>query len=227
MLINDCPNFVGKGELFHLQGNGNQRPDGSKAWRKDDLVQALERMRDAWGSRTIAFKVFPGHIPPRLIKTELLPRDDIAFALLKRRPIESFVSGVKVKGGANYALMDTTDIKPAISADDFLVWARRTRAWYKWIRGVLDAREKPYAEISFEKHLDGYSAQESLAHLRELFSPLGITNFEDVDEHATGGMRQDRQGDYRKRVANWDAFEAALRARPQTRNMLKWAERIP
>lgn len=243
-LIYNCPHFVGKGELFRRHAIGNQRkfeiaalgetssgvvtdPDSSGGWRGELPMQTLEALHRACEGRTIAFKVFPGHLPRGLIETEFLSRDDIAFAILRRRPIESFVSVVKTKGGAKYALTDTTDIKPEISADEFLEWARRMRAWYKWLREMLQAREKPYAEISFEKHLDGYSAQEALAHLRALFIPLGITNFEDLDEHAAGGTRQDREGDYRKRVANWSAFEAALRAKPMASRMLNWAQKIP
>ena len=218
MLIYNCPHFVGKGELFR-HGAGERR--------RELPTQTLEALHRTCKSKTIAFKVFPGHLPRKLIETEFLSRDDIAFAILKRRPIESFVSVVKTKGGAKYALTDTTDIKPEISADDFLGWAHRTRAWYKWLGEILHARGRPYAEISFEQHLDGYSAQEALAHLRALFLPLGITNFEDLDEYAVGGTRQDREGDYRKRVANWGEFEAALRAKPFASRMLNWAQKIP
>ena len=41
------------------------------------------------------------------------------------------------------------------------------------------------------------------------------------------GTRQDKESDYRNRVANWDAFEAAVRANPKGEKMLNWAERIP
>jgi len=244
-LINSCSNFAGKGELFHRHAAGQSRPieiaalneasdgvvvdsESFRKWRRDHPLQTLEALHSAWKKRkTIAFKVFPSHLSHELIEAELLPRDDIAFAILKRRPIESFVSSVKAKGGAKYTLTDTTDIKPEISPEEFLEWARRMRAWYKWVRDTLDARGKPYAEISFEEHLDGYSAHDALAHLRDLFTPLGIKNFDKFKEDAAEGTRQDRETDYRKRVANWDEFEAALRAKPQPSRMLNWAERIP
>jgi len=243
-LINSCTNFVGKGELFHRQGNGQQRPleiaalkeasggvvvdgDSFRAWRRAHPVQTLETLHAAWKKKTIAFKTFPGHLPHDLIVSELLPRDDFACAILKRRPIESFVSSVKAGEVGIYRQTDTTGIKPEISPEDFLKWARRMRKWYKWVREVLEAQGKPFAEISFEKHLDGRSAQESLAHLRDLFAPLGIDNFDKFKNDANEGTRQDRESDYRKRVANWDVFEAALRAEPQSNKMLNWAQRIP
>jgi hypothetical protein len=243
-LINCSPNFVGKGELFHRQWNGRQRPfeiaalkaasggvvvdeNSFRGWRGAHPLQTLEALHGVWKTKTIAFKIFPGHLPRELMESELLPRGDFACAILKRRPIESFVSSVKAGEIGRYGLTDTTEMKPEISPENFLRWARRMRKWYKWVRQVFEARARPFAEISFEQHLDGCSAQESLAHLRDLFIPLGISNFDGFKKRAEEGTRQDRERDYRKRVANWDAFEAALRDKPQASKMLKWAQRIP
>jgi LPS sulfotransferase NodH len=242
-LFRSCPEFQGKSELFHRHAVGRHREfewdkvkaksegavtdvESFRTWRRMHPAATLEALHDAWnGKKVIAFKVFPNHLPRDVIESQLLPRDDIGFAILRRRPIESFISAVKAKMGSTFTKADTTAIKPEIHAKDFVLWAKRMKAWYDWTRAVLEARGKPFAEISFEKHLDGLSGEESLRTVLEQLRPLGFTSVS-VPQGVIVGERQDKERNYKDRVSNWAAFEADLRALPERAALLDWAETV-
>lgn len=239
-LFRSCPEFQGKSELFHRAQAGRHRKfewaqlkaksngavvddDSFRDWRRTHPAATLEALHDAWKTKIIAFKIFPNHIPRDLIESQLLPRDDIGFAILRRRPIESFISAVKAKAGSIFTKTDTTAIKPELKAKDFVLWAGRMRNWYDWTQRVLEARERPFAQISFEKHFDGLSGEGSLARVLEQLRPLGIESVS-MPEKIIVGERQDKERNYKDRVANWDAFEAELRGVPAHAELLDWAE---
>ncbi len=241
-LVKSCPGFVSKDELFHRHGIGTHLPieyeklknisggavtDGEsfRTWRHTHPAETLEALHGAWEPQIVAFKLFPYHLPEELIESEIFARKDVAFAVLRRRPIESYISTVKAKSVGVFKKVDTTEMKPELSAENFMVWARRMRTWFTWVRRSLEARNEPFARISFERHVHGLSGEESLGLILDLLRPLGFDHI-GMPGEIIEGERQDREPDYRNRVANWDAFAAELRASPQSAKMLKWAERI-
>lgn len=242
-LLKNCPEFSAKSELFHRQAKGRLKPeelaalyrrsagavtdgDSFLAWRRLNPLDTLEALSEGGGGRIVTFKAFPGHIPHKLLESELFPRDDIGFAVLRRRPIESFISGLKAKEVSRFGRIDTTEMKPVLSVEEFLDWSRRIKSWYGYTRDKLEARGVPYAKISYEKHLDAGGDREALGAVLELLKPLGFTGI-GVPARIKGHQRQDRERRYQERVANWDEFVEAMKADPGKAQLLRWAERMP
>ncbi|MBV9993374.1 MAG: hypothetical protein JOZ72_19030 [Alphaproteobacteria bacterium] len=241
-LLKSIPELNAKSELFHAkrqvvlsprelamlkQRSGMDVDDkpAFAAWRRAHPLATLEAIRDgAWRKRIVAFKVFPGHVEHGLLETELIPRDDTAFAILTRRPIESYISGRKAQNAGTFSKQDTTDIKPELSSEDFGAWARKMRRWYRWCEETLEAKGKPFARISYERHLDRESGADAVRDLIALLRPLGVDRLSEPSE-VTEGQRQDRERRYQDRVANWAAFEAEVRADPRLAKLLDWAQR--
>ena len=242
-LLKSCPGINAKSELFHghiknrfsasemaqIEAKaGGAFPDNAAfiKWRRRNPADTLEALYEGGGSRIVAFKVFPSHLKKNLIEDQLLDRGDIAFAVLSRRPIECFISGLKAKSVSKFGVIDTTRIKPVLSAGDFLDWAERMKHWYGWTRSTLEERNIPYADISFEKHLDGLSGAEALPRILSLLEPLGLCGLE-MPPRIIEGQRQDREVRYQDRAANWDEFLAEAKADPECAPYLEWAERVP
>lgn len=240
-LLKSCDEFNAKSELFHRRTVGvftkpelmqlQKRADidvkDHKAltdWRRRHPLETLEALYQGGGRRIVTFKTFPGHLEKELLEDELFPRDDVAFAILRRRPIESFISGLKARSVSTFGRVDTTAIKPELSAERFVVWARKMKNWYAYTRKKLEARGKPYAFISFERHIDGQSGEESLGHILALLEPLGIADIA-VPEEVKEGERQDREPVYQERVSNWEAFVDEVNADPVAAKLFKWAQR--
>ncbi|HTT99747.1 MAG TPA: hypothetical protein VMF58_16985 [Rhizomicrobium sp.] len=239
-LLNSCPEIMAKAELFHRHAVGKLRPaelqsmekwsngavkdvETFKTWKHENPNAVFEAFRAVWKRRVVAFKIFPGHLPRDYIEKELLARDDMAFAILRRRPIESFISGIKAKKGETFTLADTTAVKPALDFATFTPWSERMMNWYGWAERKLQEHGRSYAEISFERHLDGRSGAESLALVLEELEKAGLPKIP-VPQKIIVGERQDRETDYRARVANWGEFESSMRADPDRARLLDWAE---
>jgi len=241
-LLKSCPEFIAKSELFHRTRVG-QFGDNELAmlaaksggiatdaesllpWRTQNPIQALEALQQVRRKKIIAFKLFPGHLAREVLETQFLPRDDMGFAILRRRPIESFISVTKAKSGNTFTLADTTALKPRIEAKGFAQWARRTRDWYDWTKQSLETNGRSFAEISFERHIDGLSPEESLAQVLDQIRNAGFPDVK-MPQAIITGERQDRERDYKARVANWDEFETDLRANPAHAVLLDWAEAV-
>ena len=240
-LLKSCPGISAKSELFHGRaktrfsepemqqiesraGDAVQDNATFAKWRRKHPADTLESLYEAGRPKVVAFKVFPGHLKKETIETQLMGRSDIGFAILKRRPIECFISGLKAKSMSTFGRVDTTAIKPVLSAAEFLEWAARMKQWYGWTRKALKQRGMPYAEISFEKHLDGLSGEESLSVILPLLEPLGLRGVE-VAPRIFEGKRQDKEIRYQDRAANWEEFLAEVKADPEGAAYLEWAER--
>jgi LPS sulfotransferase NodH len=238
-LLKSCPQFNAKSELFHAKAVARfskeeletlqAKADGASfegihfnRWRRNHPRDTLEALYEGGGSKIVAFKVFPNHLKRERIQSDLLARDDTAFAVLKRRPMESFISGLKARSLSVFGKVDTTEIKPSLSVETFVDWAARMKRWYDWTGEVLEARGLPYATLSYEEHLDGQSGAESLTKILPLLAPLGFADIA-VPVRVWESERQDREPRFQDRVANWDAFETAAKGDPSCDPFLEWA----
>lgn len=242
-LLRSCPEFNAKSELFHRNHVGvfrqkemallKERSGGAvtdtesfKLWRRDHPRQTLEALYEGGGERIVVFKVFPNHLTKKILEAEFFPRSDMAFAVLRRRPIEAFISTLKANSVSTYTLIETTNLKPSLKIKEFQQWARRTKAWYKFTRKALEARGTPYAQISYGKHLNGLSGRESLERILPMLEPLGISGIP-MPREVIEGERQDKEARYQDRVDNWDEFVAEAESDPNIARLLKWALRDP
>src|SRR5262249_50100696 len=112
-------------------------------WRRRHAVATLDALYRAHG-RFVVFKVFPSHLKVPMLEQESLPRDDMAFAVLRRRPIECYISGVKTRTSRKFSRVDTTAIKAELEVGDFVQWATRMRRWYRWAYAALKTRGRPF-----------------------------------------------------------------------------------
>lgn len=238
-LLKSFPQVNAKSELYHPQQMPNLSPreeaefekrgapvgdaEAFNPWRKQHPVETLEAIYEGGRRRIVAFKVFANHLKRPTLTSEFFSRDDMGFVILKRRPIECFISGMKARKAGRFTKVDTTAIKPELSAERFLEWARRMRMWYRWADEELEARGKPYGVISYERHLDGKTGEESMAYLLPMLKSLGFATLT-MPHEVIEGERQDQEPRYQDRVANWAAFEDALREGGHER-LLDWAVR--
>jgi LPS sulfotransferase NodH len=242
-LLSTIPEMNAKAELFHGKYQGIFSPGehdelsrrsglalsdeeaAFTAWKRAHPAATLEAIQEgAGGQGIVTFKLFPGHLKPGLLESDLMARDDIAFAILRRRPIESFISDGKADAVGAFNQHDTTGIKPELSAEVFYKWARKTWRWYRWCEAALEKHGKPPVRIAYERDLNRKSGIEAVRHLITLLAPLQVGPLSEPDK-VSASSRQDRERRYQDRVANWSAFEAAVRARADGAKLLDWAER--
>jgi hypothetical protein len=237
-LLRRCPKLSVKGEIFNRNAAIPPRDAAALArlfagdgtdkaavvdWCRSNPASTLETLFRQGGNRPVVFKLLVGHVSKDLIREQLLARDDVRYIVLRRRPIESFISVQKALIVSNFQQVDTTSVKPTLHVDRFVAWAVRVRRWYTWIDKETKLLNLPVASLSYERDIDGKTDDEALSHILHLLQELGLSDIAPL-KNVAGAVRQDREQDFQKRVSNWTAFEAELLSVPAHAKLLRWAE---
>lgn len=238
-LLKGCPEFDVKSELFKqgyklrradkraiMAASGLAPDDELTEWRRLNPAKVLDILFESGGGRPVFLKLFPGHLSERQIEAEMFPRSDIRYISLRRRPIECFISHCKARHYGVHGKVDTTSLKPSLNAKRFVFWARKARAWQDWIEAELAAKRLPFLDVIYETQLENVASQVALAGILDRLAGLGLPRVP-LPKEIASGERQDREPDYRARVANWAEFESQIRSVPAHAALLDWAETMP
>jgi hypothetical protein len=202
-------------------------PDGEALcqWRRQNPREALDVLFRSRDGLPMIIKLFPDHLSTEQLSSAIFSRDDIGFLMLRRRPIECFISNQKARSAGKFSAIDTTAIKPELSVKPFLRWSRKVRKWYDWLDEQIESRNLPCVRLSFERDFAESTNAEALSLLLQSLETLGLDPVA-MPRRVKAAERQDREPDYRNRVANWGEFESELNARTKTARFLKWAEAV-
>lgn len=242
-LLKSCPEINVKGELFHKSlveytdehevaalratAQGAITDDASLfAWRLEHPRETLETMYEAGGRRVVFLKLFPTHLYYESVKPALFGRGDIRFLLLRRRPIECFVSEVKARSTTIYRQHDTTAMKPVLDTAHFMAWAKKHRRWYEMMDSLLAESGVPFANITYEHDIVRENDRETLSRMLATLQGLGLPPL--MIESAPEGLpRQDREPMLNRRVANWKEFRTAVMNDSRGKKLFRWAMALP
>lgn len=241
-LLHSCPDVHMKSELFHPRGvhlfteadhaalraaSGGEIVDDPSLcrWRAAHPGRTLELIGEAGGGKPLVFKLFGAHLRRELVESEIFSREDVGYIVLRRRPIESFISGMKARTVKLHINVDTTAVKPTPEVEQFVKWARYVRSWYEWIDEQIDARGLPAIRISYEKQLKSIAPETALNQTLAALEAIGVPKLE-PGHRIWSATVQDREQRYQDRIANWAAFEAALNADRRQAKLLKWAQEV-
>lgn len=239
-LLHSCPGINMKSELFHPKGvhlmtkrdhealralSGGEIADNPSLcqWRAAHPGATLEALHECGGKRPLVFKLFGSHLARELMMQEIFSRGDTGYIVLRRRPIESYISGLKARTVARHGKVDTTDVKPDADPERFVKWAGYIQRWYAWLDEQIAARDLPAIRMSYETHLKSVPPQAALQNTLAALEEIGFPHF-DAARKLYFATQQDREERYQDRVANWPAFERTLRAKPRFSKLLDWAE---
>ncbi len=179
-----------------------------------DPTRTLDCLRDMVpvGKRLFTFKVLRKQLRVRQLSDAIIARPDTAIAILRRRPIDAYVSHRKATQLRLWAEVDTTDLKVEIDARDFLAWWQATADWYWRVEKACWKRRKPFQRLSYEDDVD-VAPELLVERLRKLLAESGAADAMGPDiGPPTRFVRQDRAPAVEQRVANWPAFEQELNA---------------
>ncbi|MDB2408063.1 sulfotransferase [Jannaschia sp.] len=204
-------------------------------WAHADPERGLRLLRDTLPATAPAgiFKVFPGHLDAEKTIAHVLPFPNTRFLVVERDPLSSYISFEKGKQTGAWLLTDTTDMRIALDAREYLSYADHLSRHFTTLRAELDARGLPWIDMRYEndiapgaQHLDrtlraelgrvGLTLHPSLqAHLRMRGGPLVDTvlarlRVKTQGRRAIGLPRQDRASRPQDKISNWDAFCAEV-----------------
>lgn len=236
-LLRNCGELNVKGELFHIRsvgpltgadkaklaqasGGKTASPKAMCEWRRRNPRQTMDVLYESGHRRPLVFKLFWDHLAKEVVADEILSRPDIGYMLLRRRPIDCYISKMKAAIVGAHEEINTTTIRPVLEPKPFIFWVRQVKDWYEWLDEEIRRRALPCFPLSFEQHIENRTAQETLFELQRRLEALGCPPIS-MPQTCEGRARQDREADYRRRVANWQDFEADLAA--SAPDLLRWA----
>jgi hypothetical protein len=239
-LLRSCADLTAYGEIFRKRGKPGEFADALRdaagdavegddeiaEWRRKNPGAALDAIKASTGADPIAFKIFHMNIRRDALHDQVFSRDDTAYILMYRRPIECFISLVKAQEfSVRFRKSDTTSLKPSLDVDRFINWATKTRDWYTFLETEIPGK-RPWTMLSYERHLVDRPPAEALETLRDMIEGLGFARPK-LGAAMRSLERNDREARYQDRVENWAVFETEIRRNPQHAALLDWAEAVP
>ncbi len=200
-------------------------------WLRQNPETALEILRQHvppadWA---MSFKIFSDHLSLEQFENAIVRRDDVCFLMLKRRPIDAYISFQKAVEVSKWLSKDTTDVRPTIDADHFVAWNRRHANWFQATTDLIQRHGRPLATLQYETdikdteeetlktligHLGSIGVRTRLRHdvrmkrpvKRLLQSVVSRVGMQTPWDPALGLKRQDRNDSTGDKVTNWNAF---------------------
>lgn len=239
-IINSSGIFHCRDELFHKsRGPVFSRPElaafsaqygvdtsdkkSFAEWRHSHINETLHVCfgnSDRWG----LFKVAPSQFSRAELETSFLYGSNFKFIVLRRRPIESFISREKAKILKRWEHVDTTELKPELDVFRFVRWCEAYKESQDWISQSAFRNPHQYMYVDYDEFsnltAEQFASWDFWSRLSNFLSTTVRPDFSDIKH-----IRQDQEPDYRKRVSNWFEFESLIKARPKHNRWLDWAER--
>ncbi|NPD21291.1 hypothetical protein [Alterinioella nitratireducens] len=117
-----------------------------------------------------AFKIFGGHLTEAKIQDSILRRKDFLPIVFRRNPLDTFISAYKVKFSKSAIAVDTTQIKPSLSFNQYMAWRKNRK---NWIDLINRNAEKFIGMVSFDELMKLDSDVERLNTLASIFKVYG------------------------------------------------------
>jgi LPS sulfotransferase NodH len=175
------------------------------------LEMAAER-----GAVVAEAKLFAGFLPARTLDA-ILSRFRPVCVRLHRAPIDAFISYEKARMAGAWRSVDTTGLRPGISARAFGFWKWKQENFYQ-MAGYLMARNGiAPVDLAYE---DLYRDEDAAGRLGALLAGQGL----DIGRRRRGGAlaRQDRAQGRAEKVADWEGFLADHRRRAPEAGLSAW-----
>lgn len=209
--LQDFPDLqAALGEHYALEATNPQDP-ALQAVRDSDPVRFFDFMSahcKAAGHASFSCKIFPNQISPDDL-SRILARPGLGVILLTRSRIARYISTVKGALTRQYVLMDTTDLRPDLRLEDFLVDAFEIDQSLDQMRDIVTASGVPTALLQYERDLD-IEPDLRMDRVRQALTALGVTpDFMGTDTESWM-VKQDHSAFWADRISNGFEIAAAL-----------------
>ena len=184
------------------------------SWLRHHPNAAIDWLQTKHPDRTLVFKLLGGQIADETELRRLFARGDIRFLVVRRRPIDAYISLLKVRATKAVHGVVTTEVKVEGNVEQFLWQWGRYKEWYSRCSQMITAAKRPHLDVSYQGEV--VQSDEQLAEvLRTKLKVLGVDSgrFNGVADRPV--TRQDFATSYNEKMSNWPAFAAALRTRPE------------
>ena len=208
------------------------------AWIHDNVDATLAELERSArpGSRAAMVKLFDDHLPRHDIQRHLFDRPGMHVLLVERTPIDTYVSFAKARTVKKWINYDTTDVRPVLDVAHFFRWHSGKSDWFGWLDAEIARRGLPVARLHYDRDI-APGTDHTMQRLAEVLHGFGLPARLSARSHAIRALgrlettplrplvrasglptqlgldRQDQAETRADKVANWDEFCQAVRAR--------------
>ncbi len=177
------------------------------SWVRNHPTEALKAVRQSAvsaGKDLLVFKVFPKQITAENLLA-ILATKDLATAIVKRRPVDSYISYVKAKLIGKWLAVDTSDVKVELRASDYIVWHASASGWYRSVETFLGDQNLNHFEFNYESSIC-LEPNESLSLFIDRCNSFNFEIKMPDSAQVSGYRRQDLSERSSEKVSNWESF---------------------
>ena len=196
--------------------------------RSLELLQANARPSD----RAAIMKLFQRYVSGEEFHDLFLADPRTRFLLLKRRPIDSYISLQKAKALDKWVNKDTTGLRVTLDPRDYLDWHRDRSEWFGWVETALRDAGRPYGLLDYDADIAqgdahmlnrtveelakaGFKTRRRFGHLTELaLRRAGPSWLGGQHDPRFGAQKQDHAASPEGKVKNWAEFLDGIGAQP-------------
>lgn len=167
----------------------------------------------------LMFKIFPGHLEtPKLER--IIEKLDSNVVILKRRPIDMFISLCKAQKIKEFTTRDTTNIDIQLDADRYISYHKNLKKWHDEYKRISLKYTNKVISVDYEDFI-GYS-EENIYYL--LYSKLlsNNINLNSKFNLTSKVIKQDTGSIYSSKVSNWGLFFKTLLEKNQLETLNKF-----
>ncbi len=158
--------------------------------------------------RILSFKVFQGHLPPKVLAQMI---DKYSAIAVTRRVIDTYISFVKATKTSAWLKLDTTQVKPALDIEDFVSWYEQRQTHYKQCANqYLETYHSKIEVLRYEEFTRGSNAENLAFVCEKISAATGVVFNRFSAEFDLKFWKQDRNQSVTDKVANWSEFEKQL-----------------
>lgn len=207
------------------------------AWIRNHVPETLDLLQTSAGPEVSAtvIKVFQKHVSNDAVLTRnFFANPSMNFIVIRRRPVDCYISFQKALALSKFIRVDTTDLKPRISARAYIDWHAHTSRWFDTSLASLEHHGRNHLVLDYDSDIAGV---DDLALTRRLVRtlrgfgietriPVRTTAFwaaaqslgrvMDITNHEGGTLglwTQDRSTCTEEKIENWDEFAREIEHR--------------
>jgi hypothetical protein len=182
-------------------------------WLRANPNTTLDWLVERGGGRPLVFKLFPNHVSNSDEEARLLARLDIGFIVVRRSPIDAYISMLKAQATGTMHGVDTTLVEVRGDLEQFLKFLATNQAWYERSQLSIASAGRPHVQLTYQRHI-AVSDEVAIEALKKKLNRLGVDpgKFRGVSGQSL--VRQDLSPSWEDKMVNWAEFSKQLATHP-------------
>jgi hypothetical protein len=195
--------------IADVTGSGDPR---LLEWMRENPGKVIDWLVERANGKVLVFKLLDNQLVERAQREALLKRSDFGALMVRRSPIDIYISLLKTHIVKAARYVDTTNVQVTGQPEQYLAVEARRRVGRELSLMTLTSARRPVADVSYASEIARDDAVLADALARKL-TGMGLSPGAFSAIKGPKLVRQDRGTLYPQKMTNWAEFAEALKKR--------------